>query len=684
MALLARLFERRSTNPPTDAAMVRMLTVGAGSAPITPGNAMALATVLACVRVLAESIAMLPLELRLRQQRGSIAATMHPVYSLLRDLPNPETTSAELRLALAGHLALYGNAYCQLVADRAGRWIEMWPLRPDKTEPVRLDSGQLAYKHTRPDGEIWWLPAAEVLHIRGLSNDGLIGYSPITMARRVFETKTRMEEYENSFYANGARPGVVLQHPHTLSPVAQAKLIESWQSRHGGAGNANKIAILEEGMTIEDLGVPQTDAQFIESQKLTKAEIASLFRVPLHMVNDLDRATFANIEQMSLEFVIYSLTPWLVCIEQAISRSLLTPSERSRYYAKHKLQALLRGDNASRSQFYSTGLQWGYLSVNDVRELEDLQPIDAGDTYFVPLNMIPIEQAAAGAGAATPASEPGAATRSSTLPAAAGCTCGGQHGQPEHRASATDDASEDLRLARVATAAATRPVFEDVASRMVKRESADIQRAIAKVWRQRGADEFSQWLATYYQDFASVLRDAFQPAVMSTTRHASMAAAAELQRKPRGLTDQLRSFAAGYLDSLADGWCASARTQIEIVISEAIAAGADPVAAVEDRLNRWQETKVAKVADRQSFEALNAALIASYGVYGATRYQWLARGDSCPYCRQLSGRSAGIEEYIVGAGSQLDGGESGNMEIRRNVRHGPIHGGCDCTVAAVR
>jgi HK97 family phage portal protein len=263
-------------------------------------------------------------------------------------------------------------------------------------EVKRAPDGALLYEYQEGSGRRRTWPAAEILHIRGLSGDGLLGYSPVGVARRTFERKQMMEQFEAGFYANGAQPGVVLKHPGQLSDKAYSRLLESWEARHRGPSNSNKAALLEEGMDVVAMGVPQADAQFLDSQKLTRAEIAGLFRVPSHMINDLDRATFSNIEQMSLEFVIYTLTPWLVLWEQAIGRDLLAADERKRFYAKHKIQALLRGDNASRAAFYSTGLQWGYFSINDVRELEDLSPVANGDANFVPLNMVPLAQAVLG------------------------------------------------------------------------------------------------------------------------------------------------------------------------------------------------------------------------------------------------------------------------------------------------
>lgn len=664
-----------------DAVYMQMLRGKATS--VTPSNALQIAAVFSCVRVLSESIAMLPLELRVRLARGSDKAVNHPLYLLLHDLPNPEMTSIELRMTLMGHVAGWGNAYGQIIRDRAGRVLELWPLRPEpeRMKPYRSDQGELLYEYTEADGSKRIFHAWEILHIKGLSSDGLTGYSPIAQARRTFEIKASMEQYQDSFYENNATPGVVLKHPGKLSLNAQKNILGSWNERHRGAARANSADILEEGMSIEQIGIPQADSQFLESQKYTRNEIAALFKVPSHMINDLDRATFGNIEQMSLEFVIYTLTPWLVEWEQAISRDLLSTEERGRFYAKHSLQALLRGDNASRAQFYSTGLQWGYLSINDVRVLEDQNPIANGDTYFVPLNMVPIDVAVKGQAPAAPALASVRALIDHDHPE--GCTCGAHRGAGPSAQRADDD-GEDLRKSRVELARSMSPVLEDIATRTVKREARDIRKAVEKHLRKRADDDFSKWLTEFYADFNNVVEDAFRAALMTMARQAMMSSAAELGEKSKGLTDQLRAFVNDYLAAMGNGWAGSSRTQIEIVLADALAAGVDPADAIEERLTRWEETKPTKVADRHSIEGLNAFVLKSYAAYSITRFQWLAAGESCPFCRQLSGKTAGIEESIVEAGATLDGGDAGGMQISRNVRHGPLHGGCDCMVRAVR
>lgn len=695
MGFLSRLLQPGESRD--DAAAVRFLRGGAGR--VTPENAMQIATVLACVRVLAESVAMLPLEMRAREGRGSRAATELGLYSLLHDLPNPWMTSAEMRMTLQGHLAAWGSAYAQKVPDRSGRWVELWPLAPNRMEtPVSGPDGDLLYPYTEASGEKRTFRQWEILHIRGLSGDGLVGYSPIGVARRTFERKLRMEEFEQAFYENGAQPGGVLKHPGKLSDKAYARLLESWEARHKGPTNANRMAILEEGLDVAAIGVPQSDAQFLESQKLTRTEIAGLFRVPSHMVNDLERATFSNIEQMSLEFVIFTLTPWLILWEQAIGRDLLTATERGRYYAKHKLQGLLRGDNASRAAFYSTGLQWGYFSINDVRELEDMGPVANGDTYFVPLNMVPLAQAASGQaaqqgglGAQTGATAQNALRGYMEADHGEKCTCGrcGGPGEAVRAGDADGDSDEDgeaveeLRLSRVEMARAMMPLLEDIALRTVRREVRDVRRLAEKHLTKRAEDVFLEEIRKLYLEFNGVVEENFRAALLNYARQAMLAASAELGKTPKGLTDDLRQFVLDYLAALGNGWAASSRTQLEIVLGEALANNADPGEAIEERLTRWEETKPQKVADRHAFEGLNALVIACYGVHKVRKIGWVAAGSSCPFCRQLNGKIVGIDEYFVTDGEALDG-DGGAMQIKRNVRSGHLHGGCDCVVRAIQ
>lgn len=383
--------ERRELDESSGWSLITQALRTGGMGPVTPTSALQIAAVFSCVRVLAESFGQLPLELMERDGRNRTPATSHPLYWILHLTPNPEMTSAELRMTMMSHLATWGNAYAQIVYDLAGRRRELWPLRPDRVRPMRMPDGRLIYEYSGSDGQLVVLDRSEILHVRGVSFDGVLGYSPVGLARRAFELKQQMEEFATAFWANDARPGVVLKHPKVLGPTAQENLRRSWEERHQGPGRANRPAILEEGMDISVIGMPQSDAQFLESQKFSRTEIAAIFRVPPHMIGDLERATFSNIEEQAQEFVDYTLLPWVELWKQAIARDLLDANERKRYYAHFRTQALLRGKHIDRAQFYSSLQQIGAMSPNDIRELEDMNPIDGGDVYMVPLNLAPVQ-----------------------------------------------------------------------------------------------------------------------------------------------------------------------------------------------------------------------------------------------------------------------------------------------------
>ncbi|MDK2986529.1 MAG: hypothetical protein PWQ96_2173 [Clostridia bacterium] len=361
---------------------------------ISEYNAMTSTAVYACVRVLSETIASLPLPLYRRLERGKEKATYHPLYFLLHDMPNPDMTSFTFRETLMSHLLLWGNAYAQVIRDGKGNISELWPLLPDRMSVERdLISGQLVYKYSK-DGQQILLKQEEVLHIPGLGFDGIKGYSPIHMAREAVGLALATEEFGSRFFANGARPGGILEHPGVVKDPE--KLRKSWEEVYKGVKNFHKIAVLEEGMKYHEIGIPPEDAQFLETRKFQLNEICRIFRVPPHLVGDLERATFSNIEHQSIEFVVHAVRPWLVRWEQAITKCLLREGERKMYFPKFTVDGLLRRDFKARMEGYAIGRQNGWLSANDIRELEDMNPIpeeQGGDIYLVNGNMIPAKSA---------------------------------------------------------------------------------------------------------------------------------------------------------------------------------------------------------------------------------------------------------------------------------------------------
>ena len=361
--------------------------------PVNERTAMQTTAVYACVRILAEAVASLPLHVYEYQDDGGKKLVHdHPLYYLLHDEPNPEMTSFVFRETLMSHLLIWGNAYAQIIRDGAGRVLGLYPLLPDKMEVQRDDKGNIYYVYSRNSDENPMfkeygnikLKAEDVLHIPGLGFDGLIGYSPIAMAKNAVGMTLACEEYGASFFANGANPGGVLEHPGVLKDPSKVR--ESWNSVYKGVNNAHKIAVLEEGMKYQQIGIPPEEAQFLETRKFQINEIARLYRIPPHMVGDLDKSSFSNIEQQSLEFVKYTLDPWVIRWEQSLQRSLLLPGEKGKYFIKLNVDGLLRGDYQSRMNGYAVGRQNGWFSANDIREMENMNPIldeEGGNLYLI-------------------------------------------------------------------------------------------------------------------------------------------------------------------------------------------------------------------------------------------------------------------------------------------------------------
>ncbi len=406
MGILSGLFHSRDkpTNATSGSSYRFFLGGSTSGKAVTERSAMQMTAVYSCVRILAEAIAGLPLHLyTYKDDGGKEKAIGHPLYLLLHDEPNPEMSSFVFRETLMTHLLLWGNAYAQIIRNGKGEVVALYPLMPNRMTVDRDSSGQLFYSYqmnntdapTMKTGTVILKPS-DVLHIPGLGFDGLVGYSPIAMAKNAIGLAIATEEYGAKFFANGATPGGLLEYPGTVKDPDRVR--ESWNKGFSGSQNAGKVAILEEGMKYTPISIAPEQAQFLETRKFQINEIARIFRVPPHMVGDLEKSSFSNIEQQSLEFVKYTLDPWVVRWEQSLSRALFTPEEKKRYFFKFNVEGLLRGDYQSRMNGYATARQNGWMSANDIRELENLDRIPAeegGDLYLINGNMLPLVHAGA-------------------------------------------------------------------------------------------------------------------------------------------------------------------------------------------------------------------------------------------------------------------------------------------------
>jgi HK97 family phage portal protein len=366
--------------------LVRGFGSTSSGAVVTPDVAMNVATVYACVRIIAESAAMLPLglyqELAERKKRKD---SNHPVYTLIRDQPNSWQTAFEWREGLFVDALTRGNGYSRIVMDRNGVVQALLPMRARDVSVLQDDDDRLWYHWSSPRGHIV-LPQGEVFHLRGLG-DGPVGKSPLAAYRESVGGAIAAEQFSNAMFRNGAQIGGFVKVPEKMTPDGKTNLLRWLEQRHQGFQNAMRVGLLDAGSEWVTTQFPPKDLMLLELRKYLRTEIASIFRVPPHMIGDLDRSTNNNIEQQAREFIDFSLAPWLVRFEQAALRDLLSRRERGTRYFRHNVNALLRGDMKARADFYSKGRQWGWLSTNDVREYEDLDEVDGGDRYLEPVNM---------------------------------------------------------------------------------------------------------------------------------------------------------------------------------------------------------------------------------------------------------------------------------------------------------
>lgn len=400
MGILSGLFKSR--DKPTNRANGSSYSFLMGVQRVNERSDMQMTAVYSCVRILSEAVASLPLHVYLRTDTGTEKAIDHPLYKVIHDEPNPEMTCFVFRETMMTHLLLCGNAYAQIIRNGKGEVLGLYPLMPDRMKVDRDDKGRIYYEYLVSDvdsnlgkqGTVK-LNQSDVLHIPGLGFDGLVGYSPIAMAKNAIGMAIATEEYGASFFANGATSSGILEYPGTVKDPQEMR--DSWSKGFSGS-NSHKVAILEEGMKYTPISISPNEAQFLETRKFQINEIARIFRVPPHMVGDLEKSSFSNIEQQSLEFVKYTLDPWVARCEQSIVRRLLTDDEKKKYYVKFNVDGLLRGDYQSRMNGYVIGRQNGWMSANDIRTLENLDPIpseEGEDLYLVNGNMLPFKNAGA-------------------------------------------------------------------------------------------------------------------------------------------------------------------------------------------------------------------------------------------------------------------------------------------------
>lgn len=629
---------------------------------VTPDGALTYTAVWACVRILSESVAMLPLVLYERTGRSKQRATNHPLYTVLHDVANPEMTSFELRETLMGHLATWGNGYGYIVWGNDGHPRELWPLRPDRMRVAR-ENGRLQYYYRiRAGSPEIPLSAEAVLHLRGLGGDGVVGYSPIYMHRESIGLGKAAEEFGARFFGNDARPGGILEHPGVLGDDAYKRVKTNWVSEHGGLDKSHRVAILEEGMKFHEVGIPPEDAQFLETRKFQVQDVARIYRMPPHKLADLDRATFSNIEHLSIEFVTDTLMPWLVRWEKRVSLQLLTPPERTRFFAEHLVDGLLRGDIKSRYEAYAIGRQNGFLSADDIREKENMNelPDGTGQVYLVPLNMIPADQVG-------------------QFGAAASTDNGRFLSSPHETRAQRADRSAQMRYR---LQQAHRPLFADVAGRILRREANDVGNAIQKFIPRGDVAGLNAWLLDFYQEHEQFVARQMLP----VARTYGDLVVADVADETTTAVDQasIDRMVNSYISNYAIKHVGNSQARLnDILTGQGRATRQTPdelLGELEGELDTWRDVRPDEEGLEESVREGNYLAKSVYILAGIQFLRWYSVGKTCPYCTNLNGRTVGITKWFLSVGEEFAPAGAAPLKISKNMGHPPAHRGCDCLV----
>ncbi len=640
---------------------------------VTKETAMRSSAVYGCVRIISESIAYLPFFTYKRLDRGKEKAIDHPLFDILRLVPNEDMTSFIYRETMLAHLLLWGNSYSQIIRNRLGEVTQLYPLLPDKMK-VEIIDGEVIYTYNNK-----LVDKDKILHIPGLSFNGILGKSPISYAREAIGLGLALEQFGAEFFSSGTNISGVIEHPKSLKPKTYKSLSDSLREKYSGLGKTHRLMLLEEGMKYVKTTIPPEDSQFIESRKYQIEDIARIFRVPLHLLQNLDRATFDNIEHQSIDFIVHTIGPWMERIEQSVNTKLYSKEERKKYFSEFKVEGFLRGDMETRYRSYDIARRNGWFSADDIRELENMNPLPdgQGEIYLVPLNMMDVKQI-------------GKFT--------AGRTVIVKGDEIRILPKETEDSIEIEREKRGIRSANTRVrlakaysgLFENVITRLVKREKTDILKIAKKTLNKRDTQLFNEKIDQYYQNHRDFVKTHTKPIFNTYAEAISLEAAEEigydLKPKSKRLADDVRidKFMEEYQDSFNARYTKENRARIREIVAKAIEENRSPLEALEKEFNHWEEKKPETVSNKETIKIAGAVSILIYTFAGITKLIWRNTGrKSCVYCQNLDGKVVGINEtFIPGGMDYSPEGADGSMKIRGPKIHPPLHIGCVCMITA--
>lgn len=648
---------------------------------VSHSSALTFSAFFACVKVLTDSIGSLPVILYRRLPDGSRERAMdHPLYKLMHNRVNPVMPAMIFRETLQGHLATWGNAYAEIVYDSRGRVTELWPLNPGMMEKVHLEDidGQLqvVYDYRLPNGKLRSFTADKIFHVPGFGFDGLVGYSMVSLARQSIGLGLATEKFGAKFFENGATPGGVLEHPGQLGQAAFENVRNSWNEMHQGLENTHRIAILEEGMKYTQVGIPPEDAQYLQTRKFQVNEVARWFRIPAHMVGDLERSTNNNIEQQAIEFITQTLMAWLVRWEQVMNQRLLLEREQEQYYFEFLLDNLLRGDMESRFRAYTTGINAGFMSRNEARVRENWNKRNGLDALLIPMNMAVVgEDGNIVQAEAADRQDEQARNSFELIKRTGGDKLVKDLPQRETRGRQAANSRHKLAGRQMA-------IFSDQTAQILRRERNDVMSMAKKILPVSGMAAFEGWLNEFYEQHAKWSAAKIYPYMSTYAGIVADYVGIELGKE--NLDEVVTQFVRAYADSFGTREAARSLERLLRLVQKPSMTAEDLLGEMESLFEEMLISRPEAIGHEEAVRENNAVAVAIYGAMGVSTLTSVATGESsCPYCRALDGKTIAIGEYFLTAGQEfLPEGADSPLKSGQDVKHAPYHGGCDCMTVA--
>lgn len=585
-----------------------------------------------CVKILAESVAQLPLNLYRENGDSKEMVTDHPLYKLLHTRPHPALTSFEWREMMQGHLSLRGNAYSQIVRNGLNDPIMLVPLHPDR---IRISAGRdndLLYEHNPKEGPAKVYREYEILHLRGLSDNGCIGYNPIELFAETIGLNIAEVRHAATLFGNSARPGGILKTDKVLDDQKHERLKKSWQAAHGGVNKSNKTAILESGVEWQSVQMTNEDSQFLESREFTGEDIVTrIYRIPAHKAGFMRRATYSNIESQSREFLSDTLLPWLIRWEMRINQSLLTEEEQeSGYYLAFKLEGLLRANQKERYESYAKAFENGFMNRNEIRSFENLNPIDGGDKYYIKSNLVPIDDL----------EDPDSLFNSRR---------GRKRGQkkPGQEVRTREKRRESALIKRKETADTMARLFSASINTALNKQAAAINNRF-----ERKPKDFDDYIVSFYEKETSYLKKLLEPAIDVTFRSVKTLMSDELSTRYKEPKDFLDEYVSAAVDRHIKSSMLSVR---ELFLSD-----------------RSEEIIVSRTKNEGTFESFRAVNCISRAVYRTSACSHLAWVGGV-----LDGKRIKISDNFLEKGDNIDGTDD---QIKYPLQYPPLNFKCQSVI----